>query len=650
MINFAKLIIYISLFYKSTTDGYYFPRVFPNNNEHQIDDFSDMDTIFSPDDDIITVKSKHDDNEMFRGKQGEDDLNEDKVQYFAQPISYKNSKCELLNVKTCISPDVKYNYTIFPNSHNHKTQTEAMEALVLFNVLIESQCSIYTRLFLCSEFLPMCALRPIGDSNIYVEEALKPCKSLCNHVKNKCEILLLSVGIKWPEILSCERLPEHDMCIRPPLSSPSSTVSSANNIEYEDYLLNNIQSPYESNMNKFLNHIRNKNIFPKSETNKISNKMVKLKKTTPNYRLDNNSILNEFNTNTISNINYCLNRKHFLPTLFLSFQTYSTFKQESQETIKQNINKDKLSQCVPVCNQDILFDKNEKLFTTKCAFVLSLSCFIITSFILLLYMFKFKKFQYPEHIIVTISLCYNIFSIPYIFRYYVGHQKISCENYNYNVNIDNLFNALFYSTPPTTTIISSIERIDQSYVLVKESLENTWCTITFILTYYFQSASTIWWVILTFIWFLLSNRIYSVNLFSKLNSYYHLFAWTVPTLLTIVALVWKRIDADELTGMCSIGNQDTYALLMLVIVPYSVYFFLGLTFIVGGFIGIYKVKDRTPKIVIQPQEQEIQLDGFKTDFEEKINDVYNIINIEKCHPTLITKLADPLRASTDIAK
>ena len=637
-ITFKKFVILFALFNYST-HAYYFQH----NTEHQVDDFNDIDTIFAPDDDIINVRSKHDEDEIVNveSKHDEDEVNEDKPQYIAQPISNRNSKCELITLKQCKTPDVKYNYTIFPNAHNHKSQTEAAEALLLFSVLIQSQCSVYTRLFLCSEFLPMCALRPIRETNIYVEEALKPCKSMCLHVKNKCEILMLSVGIKWPDMLSCERLPENEMCIKPPLSSSSSASSSSNNnIEFEDYL----QAPYENNMNKFLNHIRNKNLFPKTETSKMLNK--KLKKTTQNFRLENN--ITTINSDSSLNTNYCLNRKYFLPSSFLlnTQQILQSYAKSTAATLKLNqsisatdaINKEKLTQCVPICNQDILFDRNEKKFTEKCSFILAIICFIITFLILLLYMFFSKKFQYPEHIIVTISFCYNMYSIPYLFRYFVGHQKISCENYNYNVNIDNIFDALFYPSPSTTTTTTTIipslalDRtafVDESYVLVKESLENTWCTITFIFTYYFQSASTIWWVILTFIWFLISNRRYSIKLFSKLNGYYHLVAWTIPTLLTIIALIWKRIDADELTGMCSIGNQDTHALLVLVIIPYSVYFFLGLIFIVGGFIGIYRVKERPKLVKEEEEEQEIQAEGFKPDLDENKEDVYNIENIER---------------------
>ena len=58
------------------------------------------------------------------------------------------------------------------------------------------------------------------------------------------------------------------------------------------------------------------------------------------------------------------------------------------------------------------------------------------------------------------------------------------------------------------------------------------CLMVFILSYYFRMASSLWWVILCFTWFLAAGLKWGEEpkTFSK---YYHLFAWGLPAVQTI---------------------------------------------------------------------------------------------------------------------
>eukprot|EP00061_Rhincodon_typus_P018954 g48355.t1 len=40
------------------------------------------------------------------------------------------------------------------------------------------------------------------------------------------------------------------------------------------------------------------------------------------------------------------------------------------------------------------------------------------------------------------------------------------------------------------------------------------------------------------------------------SSYFHIAAWAIPAVKTIVILIMRLVDADELTGLCYVGNQN----------------------------------------------------------------------------------------------
>jgi hypothetical protein len=62
-------------------------------------------------------------------------------------------------------------------------------------------------------------------------------------------------------------------------------------------------------------------------------------------------------------------------------------------------------------------------------------------------------------------------------------------------------------------------------------------------------------VILTVTWFLAAGRKWGQEAIEALSSYFHLAAWAIPAIQTIVILTMRRVDGDELTGMCYVGNQ-----------------------------------------------------------------------------------------------
>ncbi|VDK56079.1 unnamed protein product [Cylicostephanus goldi] len=82
------------------------------------------------------------------------------------------------------------------------------------------------------------------------------------------------------------------------------------------------------------------------------------------------------------------------------------------------------------------------------------------------------------------------------------------------------------------------------------------------------------------------------------SSYLHLVAWGTAALMTIVVLVTQKVDASELSGICSVGNTDPNALLAFSLIPRSLLVFLGTCFVIAGFASMCRERDSFRRRVI----------------------------------------------------
>lgn len=229
--------------------------------------------------------------------------------------------------------------------------------------------------------------------------------------------------------------------------------------------------------------------------------------------------------------------------------------------------------CALQCKKDDLFTAADKEFADIWMIILTLLCFASTLFTALTFMIDSSRFRYPERCIVFLSLCYNMWSIAYIVRLIAGRYAISC----------------------------GVDTASQLLILIQEGLDNTDCAIVFLLQFYFGTASSIWWVLLTMTWLLAAGLKWSSEAIERHATYFHVIAWSVPAIKTIVILVMRDVDADELTGMCYVGNQRQDTLLGFVIIPLCIYLVLGVIFLVAGFISMFRVR------------RQVQREGHKTE-------------------------------------
>uniref|UniRef100_H2Y564 Uncharacterized protein n=1 Tax=Ciona savignyi TaxID=51511 RepID=H2Y564_CIOSA len=224
-----------------------------------------------------------------------------------------------------------------------------------------------------------------------------------------------------------------------------------------------------------------------------------------------------------------------------------------------------------------MFSVEDKEFADLWMGICAGVCFVSTIFTVLTFLIDASRFRYPERPIILIAMCYNIYSISYILRLLVGRENISCQRNS-----------------------------EGEMFLIKEGLGNTVCAIVFLLSYFFGMASYLWWVILTLTWFLAAGMKWSHEAIERHSSYFHLVAWSIPSIKIVVILILRHVDGDELTGLCYVGNQDMNALTGFVLAPLFTYLVIGTSFLLAGFFSLFRIKSYMEK------------EGSKTDKLERL--------------------------------
>lgn len=213
--------------------------------------------------------------------------------------------------------------------------------------------------------------------------------------------------------------------------------------------------------------------------------------------------------------------------------------------------------CAMPC-RGVLFTDDEKEFASTWIALWSSICCVTTLMTLTTYTIDTQRFKYPEKPIVFLSGCYLMVSLGYLIRVYAGHEAVACEpdgSVKYN------------ASGPTP------------------------CTLVFLLLYFFGMASSIWWVILAFTWFLAAGLKWGNEAIASYSQYFHLAAWLVPTVKSLGVLVMSAVDGDAFAGVCYVGNQSADNLKMFVLAPLVVYLALGVSFLLGGFVSLFRIRN-----------------------------------------------------------
>uniref|UniRef100_A0A8C5AV34 Frizzled class receptor 10 n=1 Tax=Gadus morhua TaxID=8049 RepID=A0A8C5AV34_GADMO len=223
---------------------------------------------------------------------------------------------------------------------------------------------------------------------------------------------------------------------------------------------------------------------------------------------------------------------------------------------------EKSDSCAPKCQPkvDVYWSQGDKRFSLVWMAVWSILCFVSSSFTVLTFLIDPQRFKYPERPIIFMSMSYCVYSVGYLVRLFVGAERVACD------------------------------RDGGVQYVIQEGLESTGCTIVFLVLYYFGMASSLWWVILTLTWFLAAGKKWGHEAIEANSSYFHLAAWAIPAVKTIIILVMRKVAGDELTGVCYVGSMDVKALTAFVLIPLSCYLVIGTSFLLSGFVALFHIR------------------------------------------------------------
>ena len=133
---------------------------------------------------------------------------------------------------------------------------------------------------------------------------------------------------------------------------------------------------------------------------------------------------------------------------------------------------------IPECGAPCpnMFWKHDKTdFARKWIGIWAFICLGSTLFTVLTFLIDMTRFRYPERPIIFLSGCYFMVALAYVVGFFLEN-KYSC----------NVFQ------------IKEGDHIRPSIPMVTQGTKKEWCTILFMLLYFFSMASSIWWVFLQY--------------------------------------------------------------------------------------------------------------------------------------------------------
>ncbi|XP_077584710.1 frizzled-5 [Stigmatopora nigra] len=219
-----------------------------------------------------------------------------------------------------------------------------------------------------------------------------------------------------------------------------------------------------------------------------------------------------------------------------------------------------LPNCAQPCHQ-AYFSEDERAFTGLWVGLWAGLCFISTLATVATFLLDVQRFKYPERPIIFLAACYLFVSLGYLIRLAAGHERVACAPGG----------------------------ADPSHILY-DTGGPALCTLVFLLVYFFGMAGSIWWVVLSFTWFLAAGMKWGGEAIAGHCRYFHLAAWLLPAVKTILVLALGAADGDPVAGICYVGNQSLENLRGLVLAPSVVYLAAGSFFLLAGFVSLFRIR------------------------------------------------------------
>ena len=255
--------------------------------------------------------------------------------------------------------------------------------------------------------------------------------------------------------------------------------------------------------------------------------------------------------------------------------------------------------CVLKCPNNNLYTETEKLLAFNWIIICATVCAVSSAITVLTYFADVSRFAYPEKPIICHSVCCFFYACGHFFRIFTGVEGVACTT------------------------------IREGRVYLQEGLNGEFmCTVSFLIIYYSQMALHVWWVVLAISWFLTAVKGWSQEALEAISIWFHVSAWAIPTVQTVITLATKRFEGDPLTGLCVIGSQTAVNLLIFIIVPITICAVLGLLLITYGFVSVFQVRKR-----LRTTKIDANLSGVDTKRFDKLMIRMTVFTISYIVPT-----------------
>lgn len=449
-----------------------------------------------------------------------------------------NSRCEEITIPMCRG--IGYNMTSFPNEMNHETQDEAGLEVHQFWPLVEIKCSPDLKFFLCSMYTPIC----LDDYH----KPLPVCRSVCERARAGCAPIMQQYSFEWPERMACEHLPFHgdpeNLCMEQPSYTESGGAGGGGGAGSGSSGGSGRDSSGSGGKRK-----------PGTSGGSNGGTGTKQQKCKGNSKNCQNS-LGENSRNGKDCSCSCRSPLILLGKELLQQQSPAMHPHHHLWYINSTVSRIAAVQNCAIPCKGPFFTNDEKDFAGIWIALWSGLCFCSTLMTLTTFIIDTERFKYPERPIVFLSACYFMVAVGYLSKNFLQNDEIACDG----------------------------------RILKESSTGPHACTMVFLMTYFFGMASSIWWVVLSFTWFLAAGLKWGNEAITKHSQYFHLAAWLIPTVQSVAVLLLSAVDGDPILGICYVGNLNPDHLKTFVLAPLFVYLVIGTTFLMAGFVSLFRIR------------------------------------------------------------
>ncbi|CAG0880242.1 unnamed protein product [Cyprideis torosa] len=350
----------------------------------------------------------------------------------------------------------------------------------------------------------------------HVPNPIGPCRSMCESVRDRCSYVMDRFGIPWPLNLNCSKFPAENNHITMCMEGPGEREDPPS---YQTSIVPGRMSPRPSDP---------------------------YRPPPPSVMVDPEASLPPVKTEDVSSSSPPsphATTSHCAETPLTSAPPCSGYLQGKGATAFLYVCRSQ--RCAQLCHEEGLFTRENQRFAEICMGIWAGLCLLSTVFTILTFLLDAANFQYPERPVALLSLCYALMAIAVVVRLVAGRDVIACQSFA------------------------------KESILVLEGLGNAGCAIIFLLLYYFGLAASLWWFVLCLCLLLTKGLKWrSVDVAQK-GAIFHVIAWCIPGVLTLVVLILRKVEADDLTGLCHVGSQSPESLFQFTIMPHLIVLVTG---------------------------------------------------------------------------